>query len=99
MWSKVVIDQVLLWERDINRVQSNPSFMYHEFPSIEVFRQAVNFAKSIDMYLWDDGHSRLIAKSEGELCQSSVIPLKVVSLRKACFAGHTRVRDYIISIK
>lgn len=75
---KVVIDQVLLWERDINRVQSNTSYMYHEFPSNEVFEKAVKFAKSIDMYLWDDGRSRLIAKSEGKPTQYSVLILDMM---------------------
>lgn len=62
---EVVADQIRLWEVDMLRIRSFQSVLYDDFPSPDVFRRAVSFARRRGVYLWDDGQRRMIAKVEG----------------------------------
>lgn len=60
-----VTDQIRLWESDLNRVETMPSYLYDEFPSKDVFEAACDFARDRGGFLWEDSKKmRLVVKAE-----------------------------------
>eukprot|EP01080_Neovahlkampfia_damariscottae_P003002 gene3002-5012_t len=63
---ETVCEQIILWEREIQRVSMEEGILYYQFPSVENFRLIENETKKKGIYLWSDiKKSTLIIKSEG----------------------------------
>ncbi|GMH18491.1 hypothetical protein Nepgr_020332 [Nepenthes gracilis] len=60
-----VMDQIRLWEADLNRVEMTPAHLYEEFPSKDVFDSACDFARDYGGVLWEDSKTmRLVVKAD-----------------------------------
>ncbi|OWM67852.1 general transcription and DNA repair factor IIH subunit TFB2 [Punica granatum] len=63
-----VMDQIRLWETDLNRIEMTPAHFYDEFPSRDVFEAACDFARESGGLLWEDSKKmRLVVNTEVHL--------------------------------
>ncbi|KAL4191725.1 hypothetical protein AMTRI_Chr07g82040 [Amborella trichopoda] len=60
-----VTDQIRLWETDLNRVEMNLAHFYEDFPSMDIYEAACDYARELGGFLWEDSKKmRLIVRGE-----------------------------------
>lgn len=63
-----VVDQIRLWEREGQRVQSAEGFLYDDFSSKADFDLVWDYANQIDVVLWKAKEARkMVVTAEGHL--------------------------------
>lgn len=59
--------QMMLWEKELNRLQCSAAALFNDFDTPTMFEKAVEKAKALGCHLFSDGASkRLVVDSDGE---------------------------------
>lgn len=88
---KNVLDQIKLWEKDINRIECFDSCLFGDFSNMNDFMKSLEFSKRHNFHLWDDGNSKFIVKLTGFFNLLSYININ--------FIGYEEMKSYIKSLK
>jgi transcription initiation factor TFIIH subunit 4 len=68
-----VVDQIRLWEREGQRVQSSEGYLYDDFTTLDDFRLVRDYAARLDVVLWENEEVRkCVVTGDGHLQIRSV---------------------------
>ncbi len=63
-----VVDQIRLWEREGQRVQSSEGYLYDDFTTLDDFRLVRDYAARLDVVLWESEDVRkCVVTGDGHL--------------------------------
>jgi transcription initiation factor TFIIH subunit 4 len=63
---ETVCEQIILWEKEIHRVDMEDAVLYSQFPTVEMFQLVENEMKERRIFLWSDPKRKmLIIKNVG----------------------------------
>lgn len=63
-----VVDQIRLWEREGQRVQSSEGYLYDDFTTLDDFRLVRDYAARLDVVLWESEEARkCVVTGDGHL--------------------------------